>query len=135
MVREIPCSGKVDAEYVLHALDGVTHGVCVVACKKGECHLGQGNCRAEVRIRNIRRLLSEIGLEPERAELLHCSAQEPLSNIERAVRDAVERLSMLGGILVEPARPESIENDEPVVHFEVWDAPAEVEMGEVASAA
>jgi coenzyme F420-reducing hydrogenase delta subunit len=135
VVREIPCSGKIDSQYLLHAIDGVTHGVCVVACANGDCHLGEGNCRAEVRIRNVRRLLSEVGLEPERAELLHCSAQEPLSKIERAVRNAVQRLSTLRGIPVEPARPESVEVDESVVPFETWDVPAEVEMGEVASAA
>jgi F420-non-reducing hydrogenase iron-sulfur subunit len=135
VVREIPCSGKIDAQYLLHALDGVTHGVCVVACTNGDCHLGEGNCRAEVRMRSIRGLLSEVGLEPERAELLHCSAQQPFSKIEQAVRKAVHRLSVLGHVPVGPARPESVENDESVVPFEVWDVPADVEMGEVASAA
>jgi F420-non-reducing hydrogenase iron-sulfur subunit len=100
LVREIPCSGKVDAQYLLHTLEGVTHGVCVVACPKGDCHLGEGPCRAEVRIRTIRRLLAEMGLEPERAQLLHCSPKEPFSELDQSVRKAVRRLSALGQIPV-----------------------------------
>jgi F420-non-reducing hydrogenase iron-sulfur subunit len=100
LVREIPCSGKIDGQYMLHALEGVTHGLCVVACPMGGCHLGEGNCRAEVRIRMIRRLLAEMGLEPERAELLQCSPKEPFSKLEQSVRMAVQRLSALGRIPV-----------------------------------
>jgi coenzyme F420-reducing hydrogenase delta subunit len=100
LVREIPCSGKIDALYLLHALEGVTHGFCVVACPKGDCHWGEGNCRAEIRIRMIQRLLGEMGLEPERAELLQCSPEEPFSKLEQSVHQAVRRLSALGRIPV-----------------------------------
>ena len=34
LVREVPCSGKIDAQYLFHALEGGVHGVCVVACPK-----------------------------------------------------------------------------------------------------
>ena len=68
LVREVPCSGKMDAQYLLHALEGGSRGCCVVACPKGECHLAQGNYRAEIRVHTIQRLLGEIGLDPERVE-------------------------------------------------------------------
>ena len=45
-VHEIPCSGKMDGQYLFHALEGGARGICVVACPKGECHLAQGNYRA-----------------------------------------------------------------------------------------
>ncbi len=96
LVREVPCSGKTDGQYLLHAMEGGQRGVCVVTCPKGECHLAQGNYRAEVRIQTIRRLLGEIGLEPERAELVHCSPQDPPGQLERLVRDAVGRIGALG---------------------------------------
>jgi F420-non-reducing hydrogenase iron-sulfur subunit len=95
-VREVPCSGKVDIQYLLHALEDVRGGVCVVACPPGRCRLTQGNHRAEVRIGTVRRLLSEIGIEPERAQLLHCSAEDPITRLEQLIRGAVDRVSTLG---------------------------------------
>jgi F420-non-reducing hydrogenase iron-sulfur subunit len=96
VVREIPCSGKIDGQYLLHTIESVDRGVCVVACPTGQCQLGQGNYRAEVRLQTVRRLLSEIGLEPERAELLHCGAAEPRGRLEQLIRGAVKRLCALG---------------------------------------
>ncbi len=96
MVREVPCSGKMEGQYLLHALEGGVRGLCVVACPKGECRLAQGNYRAEVRIGTLRRLLTEIGLEPQRIELLHASPDGPFEQFEGMVRDAVERFCALG---------------------------------------
>jgi F420-non-reducing hydrogenase iron-sulfur subunit len=104
LVREVPCSGKMDCQYLFHALEGGTRGVCVVACPKGECHLAQGNYRAEIRVRTVQRLLQEIGLEPQRAELLHGSAGDPPHEIERLVRGAVERICAYGESPLRTAR-------------------------------
>jgi len=96
LVREVPCSGKMDAQYLLHALEGGARGICVVACPKGECQLAQGNYRAEVRVGTIQRLLTEIGMEPERAELVHRSPDASYAQFEQLVRDAVGRICALG---------------------------------------
>lgn len=104
LVREVPCSGKMDGQYLLHALEGGGRGLCVVACPKGECHLAQGNYRAEIRVRTVQRLLDEIGLEPERAQLLHFSPDDPPGELEQCVRDAVERICALGESPLHAAR-------------------------------
>ncbi len=96
VVRQAPCSGKMDAQYLLSSLEGGGRGLCVVACPKGECRLAQGNYRAEIRIQTVRRLLSEIGMEPERAELVHCSPNDGIEQLERAIHDAVGRICALG---------------------------------------
>ena len=98
LVREVPCSGKMDGQYLLHAFEGGGRGLCVVACPKGECHLAQGNYRAEIRVRTVQRLLSEIGLEEERVELLHVSPSDPPDRLEPLVRDAVQHVSALGAV-------------------------------------
>lgn len=77
-VKELPCSGKTDPEYLFSALESGARGVLVVSCPKGSCRLGQGNYRAEVRVRTVRRLLSEIGMDPERAVLAHCGPDDDL---------------------------------------------------------
>jgi coenzyme F420-reducing hydrogenase delta subunit len=92
-VTVLPCSGKTDAQYLFHAIEAGAQGVLVVTCPKGECHLSQGNYRAEIRIRTVRRLLAEIGLESERAELVHCAQNDNLNGL---IRDAVNRFCALG---------------------------------------
>ena len=96
LVREVPCTGKMDAQYLMHALEGGGRGCCVVACPKGDCHLAQGNYRAEIRVHTIQRLLSEIGLEPERVELLNVRPDTSVEQTEQLVRGAVGRLCAVG---------------------------------------
>ena len=92
-VTEVPCSGKMDAQYLFHAFEAGIRGLLVVTCPKGDCRLSQGNYRAEIRMHTVQRLLSEIGLEPERAELILCA---PEDSLEKIVRDAVKRFCALG---------------------------------------
>jgi F420-non-reducing hydrogenase iron-sulfur subunit len=96
VIREVPCSGKMDGQYLMHAIEGKARGVCVVACPRGECHLGQGNYRAEIRIHTIQRLLGEIGLEPQRAELLHFSSGDSPENFNKLINEFVQRICALG---------------------------------------
>jgi F420-non-reducing hydrogenase iron-sulfur subunit len=89
----LPCSGKTDTQYLFHAIEGGALGLLVVACPPGECRLAQGNYRAEIRVRTVRRLLAEIGMEPDRAALVHCAKGDDL---QRLVRKAVEQFRALG---------------------------------------
>ena len=94
-VEQLPCTGKVDAQYIMHALEGGATGVSVLACKKGECHLAQGNHRADVRIKTTQRLLEEIGMEKERVSLLHYDGDDT-SSLDKVMRDEVDTLSETG---------------------------------------
>jgi F420-non-reducing hydrogenase iron-sulfur subunit len=107
VVREVPCSGKMDGQYLLHGIEGGGRGLCVVACPKGECHLAQGNYRAEIRVRTIQRLMAEVGLEEERAQLVHCSPEESPQQLEQMVRGAVDRICALGESPLRAARQET----------------------------
>ena len=95
-VREVPCSGKMDSQYLLNLLEGGGTGICVVTCPKGACRLGQGNYRAEVRLATIGRLLGEAGIEPERVQILQYASADPFEPFEKAIREAVERICALG---------------------------------------
>jgi F420-non-reducing hydrogenase iron-sulfur subunit len=105
VLHEVPCSGKMDGQYLMHALEGGACGVCVVSCPKGECRLGQGNYRAEIRIHTIQRLLGEVGLEPERAQQVHFSSEDSREQFDQIIRAFVERICTLGK---SPFRVESI---------------------------
>jgi coenzyme F420-reducing hydrogenase delta subunit len=58
--------------------------------------LSQGNYRAEIRVRTVRRLLEEIGLPPERARLVHFSQVDPPRRLEQLVRSTVEQIVAMG---------------------------------------
>jgi coenzyme F420-reducing hydrogenase delta subunit len=91
--KEIPCSGKIEVQYMLHALEGGVRGLCIVTCPVGECTLAQGNYRSEMRVNTVKRLLSEIGLDPARAELVHCPAGVTADQFGTIVRDAAHRFA------------------------------------------
>ncbi len=75
---------------------GGSDGIFVIACSRGECRLGQGNYRAEIRIKTVQRLLSEIGLESKRIELMHSSPDVTADELMQAIQEAAGRFSALG---------------------------------------
>jgi coenzyme F420-reducing hydrogenase delta subunit len=97
-IKEIPCSGKIDAQYLLHAIEGGMQGVCIVTCSKGKCTLAQGNYRAEIRVRTVQRLLSEIGLDPRRAEIINCPSDSSLEQIKTMIHDSAHRFAGVAGV-------------------------------------
>ena len=100
--RQIPCSGKMDVQYLFHALEAGAQGILVITCLKGECRLAQGNYRAEVRVHTVQRLLEEIGLEPERARLVQ---RGPEDDVETLIREAAGRFCALGESPLRAASP------------------------------
>jgi coenzyme F420-reducing hydrogenase delta subunit len=101
-VKEIPCSGKIEAQYILHALEGGLRGVCVATCPQGDCTLSQGNYRAEMRINTVKRLLEEIGSDPNRVQFLRCSPTDSTEHIHGLVNDAVGCIKASAEKVLEP---------------------------------
>ena len=73
-VVEVPCSGRVEPELILRDLNEGADGVMVAGCLEGDCHYQRGNLRARRRVERLRRLLGELGVEPERVEMFNLSA-------------------------------------------------------------
>ncbi len=62
----VPCAGKVDIDYVMHALAEGADGVVVMACHNGNCKSEKGSLYASWRAANAQEMLTAIGLEKER---------------------------------------------------------------------
>ncbi len=73
-IVRVPCTGKVDAIHILKALENGADGVYVAGCLEGDCHFKNGNLRAMQRVKQVQRLLDEIGIEPERVAMVTMSA-------------------------------------------------------------
>ena len=92
-VKLVPCSGKIDIQYMLHALEAGKLGVCAITCPHGECTLAQGNYRAGVRVRTLRKLLEEIGLDTERAVIVNCPPGATAETVKSIVGSMAQTLA------------------------------------------
>jgi F420-non-reducing hydrogenase iron-sulfur subunit len=75
-IVRVPCSGSIEAEYVVEALNKGADGVLVGGCHPGDCHYKEGNHKAARRFRLLHRLLEDMGVEPERVKLEWISGSE-----------------------------------------------------------
>jgi F420-non-reducing hydrogenase iron-sulfur subunit len=90
-----PCTGRLEVEYYLRALEKGADGVLVAGCLEGGCHFIEGNLLAKRRVHSTRELLAELGLERERVRMVNISAAMavPLAEI---VSDMVKTVRELG---------------------------------------
>ena len=70
----LPCTGKVDAIVLMKAFEDGADGVFVAGCMEGECHFMEGNLRAKKKVAYVKRLLEEVGTNPQRVEMFNLSS-------------------------------------------------------------
>ncbi len=90
-----PCTGRLETEYFMKALENGADGVLVAGCLEGGCHFVEGNLCAKRRVNYAREILEEIGLEKERLRMVNVSAAmaRPLADM---IIDMVETVRKLG---------------------------------------
>jgi coenzyme F420-reducing hydrogenase delta subunit len=111
-VLRLPCTGKIEVNYLLAAFERGADGVIVAGCLEGGCHYLEGNLRARRRVERARQLLAEIGLQPERLEMFNLSSAEG-PRFAEIVSTMVERLRRLGP---SPLRPDPAQKPLDCVH-------------------
>jgi coenzyme F420-reducing hydrogenase delta subunit len=94
-ILRLPCTGKIEVNFLLDAFERGADGVIVAACLEGGCHYLEGNLRARRRVERARQILQEIGLEPERLEMFNLSSAEG-PRFAAIVTEMHERLLRLG---------------------------------------
>lgn len=72
----VMCSGRVDPAFVLEALRKGIDGVLIAGCHPGDCHYQSGNYKTNRRIKLLKKLLTELGIEPQRVRFEYVSASE-----------------------------------------------------------
>ncbi len=71
------CSGRVDPTFILETFARGADGVFVGGCHiPTDCHYQQGNFKALKRVTMLKKLISDMGIEPERLEIFWISASE-----------------------------------------------------------
>ncbi len=91
----VMCSGRVSPEFILEAFRDGADGVFIGGCHPGDCHYLRGNYMAFKRFLLLRKLLEEMGIEPERFRLEWISAAEG-EKFAEVVREFTEQIKALG---------------------------------------
>lgn len=73
-IIRIPCTGKIDIIYLLRAFEKGADGVFVAGCLEGNCHFVKGNIIARKRVEYTKKLLKDVGMDPERLEMFNLSS-------------------------------------------------------------
>jgi F420-non-reducing hydrogenase iron-sulfur subunit len=92
----VPCSGRVDPQFILEAFENGADGVLIGGCHiPSDCHYVAGNFKAMKRIAMVRKMLEVAGIEPERVRLEWISASEG-EKFARVVEEFTETIRKLG---------------------------------------
>lgn len=86
----VVCTGRVSPELILRTLAAGADGVLVVGCHAGECHRVDGNLKALRRLSLLRRTLAQVGVEPDRVQLVLAAASEGATLADAADRMTAE---------------------------------------------
>ena len=73
---ELPCSGRIDPLHVLEAFHEGAEGVLIVACPEDLCRLEEGSKHAHKRAEALKPLLEEVGIDPNRLQLMEATPRE-----------------------------------------------------------
>ena len=105
-VVRLPCTGKTDVQYLLDAFEQGADAVFVVACSLGNCHHVRGNERGRARVARAKKLLEQVGLDPERLEMYFVSGGMG-ATFARIAQGMTARVRVLGPnpLRVPPAAP------------------------------
>ena len=95
-VIRVMCSGRVHPAFILKAFRDGADGVLVAGCHPpNDCHYISGNLKAQRRVAMLRRLMDQLGLEPERLRLEWISAAEG-DKFARVINEMVGDLKRMG---------------------------------------
>ena len=90
-----PCTGRLEVEYYMKAIENGADGVLIAGCLEGGCHFIDGNLIAKKRINAIRNILEECGIDKERLRMVNVSAAGAV-NLVKVIFEMVDIVKKLG---------------------------------------
>ena len=96
-IVRLMCSGRAEPSFVLAALKNGADGVLIAGCHPGDCHYTDGNIKTMRRIPLLKKMLAQMGVEPERVRLAWISAAEA-PDFVRLVNEYTEEIRQLGAV-------------------------------------
>ena len=94
-IIRVPCSGRINPIYIINALIDGADGVLVSGCHPGDCHYLSGNLYARRRFTVLKKLLTTVGIDPERVQFTWVSASEG-NRFAEVIQDVTDKVAGLG---------------------------------------
>ena len=91
----VMCSGRVEPAFVLEAFRKGIDGVLIAGCHPGDCHYQSGNYKTNRRVKLLKKLLEELGIDPRRVRFEYVSASEG-QKFASVVTEFVAEIKKLG---------------------------------------
>lgn len=95
-VVHIPCTGRIDPQHALMALNSGVKGVLVCGCEPGECHFKRGNHVATCKLSLLDRMFSQMELPGHQVKFVQIGTQD-----RGRIRHEIDRMLDSVGDLVE----------------------------------
>jgi coenzyme F420-reducing hydrogenase delta subunit/heterodisulfide reductase subunit C len=93
-IIHIPCSGRIDPQYALLALNSGIDGVMVCGCKPGECHYQRGTEVASCKMSLLGTLMDQMTLNNSNIRFIQIGTQER-GRIRQEMDDMIAYLSTI----------------------------------------
>jgi len=95
-VVRFPCISKIDTTHILKAFELGAEGVLVAGCsdEEGKCPFQKTLYWAEKRIEKVKGILQEVGIEPERLELVTLTPEQ-VANFDEQAGSFAEKVKAL----------------------------------------
>ena len=94
-VVRVPCSSRVNPQFVLRAFQKGCDGVMVCGCHPGDCHYATGNYYTRRRFMLLKELLAYNGIDPERFQARWISGSEA-AKFRDTVAEVSEIITKMG---------------------------------------
>lgn len=94
-ILRVPCSGRVNPQFVIRAFQRGVDGVLVAGCHPGDCHYVTGNYFTRRRYLLMQRLLQFIGIDAERFQTRWISGSEG-PKFQQVVTEITEEIRAMG---------------------------------------
>jgi F420-non-reducing hydrogenase iron-sulfur subunit len=95
IIIRVMCSSRVDPQHILWAFKRGADGVLVGGCHPGDCHYLDGNYKTLRRVKMLKKLIEDFGIEPERLRLEWVSAAEGTKFVT-VMNEFTEQIRKLG---------------------------------------
>ena len=94
-IIRVPCSTRVEPDFVLKAFQSGADGVLILGCHPGDCHYIEGNYKTMRRVPLLKKMLTQFGIEDGRVRLDWVSASEG-EKYATVVNEMTEAVRALG---------------------------------------
>ena len=89
------CTGRIEPSFVIDAFIKGADGVMIAGCATGNCHYVSGNYKAGRNVLLLKRMLSQLGIQPERLRSEWLAISEAPKFLS-SLNDLVNNVAALG---------------------------------------